>query len=78
MVNDGSIFMSDTDTEVIMHLIARSKRESVDAMILDALSGVYGAYSVVFLTGSSLYGARDPRGMRPASGKTRRQLFPLI
>ena len=65
MVNDGSIFMSDTDTEVIMHLIARSKRESVDAMILDALSGVYGAYSVVFLTGSSLYGARDPRGMRP-------------
>ena len=73
MVNDGSIFMSDTDTEVIMHLIARSKRESVDAMILDALSGVYGAYSVVFLTGSSLYGARDPRGMRPLLlGKTRK------
>lgn len=65
MVDDGSIFMSTTDTEVIMHLIARSKRESVDAMILDALSGVKGAYSIVFLTSDALYGARDPRGIRP-------------
>ena len=60
MVDDGSIFMSTTDTEVIMHLIARSKRETVDSMILDALSGVKGAYSVVFLTADALYGARDP------------------
>jgi len=65
MVSDGSIFMSSTDTEVIMHLIARSKRESVDAMILDALSGIKGAYSLVFLTNDALYGARDPRGIRP-------------
>lgn len=65
MVDDGSIFMSTTDTEVIMHLVARSKRESVDAMILDALSGVKGAYSIVFLTNDALYGARDPRGIRP-------------
>lgn len=65
MVDDGSIFMSTTDTEVIMHLIARSKRETVDSMILDALSGVKGAYSVVFLTAEALYGARDPRGIRP-------------
>lgn len=65
MVDDGSIFMSTTDTEVIMHLIARSKRETVDSMILDALSGVKGAYSVVFLTADALYGARDPRGIRP-------------
>ena len=57
--------MSTTDTEVIMHLIARSKRETVDSMILDALSGVKGAYSVVFLTADALYGARDPRGIRP-------------
>ena len=65
MVDDGSIFMFSTDTEVIMHLIARSKRNSVDAMILDALSGLNGAYSLVFLTKSALYGARDPRGIRP-------------
>lgn len=65
MVDDGSIFSSTTDTEVIMHLIARSKRETVDSMILDALSGVKGAYSVIFLTGKALYGARDPRGIRP-------------
>ncbi|MFP4013836.1 MAG: amidophosphoribosyltransferase [Chitinispirillaceae bacterium] len=65
MVNDGSIFMSTTDTEVIMHLLARSKRESVDTMILDALSGIKGAYSVLFMTNDALYGARDPRGIRP-------------
>lgn len=65
MVDDGSIFSSTTDTEVIMHLIARSKRDSIDAMILDALSGVKGAYSILFLTKNAMYGARDPRGIRP-------------
>jgi amidophosphoribosyltransferase len=65
MENDGSIFSSTTDTEVIMHLIARSKRESIESMILDALSRVKGAYSVLFLTKDALYGARDPRGFRP-------------
>lgn len=65
MENDGSIFSSTTDTEVIVHLIARSKRETVDAMILDALSRVKGAYSILFLTKDALYGARDPRGFRP-------------
>jgi amidophosphoribosyltransferase len=65
MENDGSIFMSTTDTEVVMHLIARSKRESIDYMILDALSLVKGAYSVLFLTKDALYGARDPHGFRP-------------
>jgi amidophosphoribosyltransferase len=65
MENDGSIFSSTTDTEVIMHLIARSKRENVDSMILDALSRVKGSYSILFLTKDALYGARDPRGFRP-------------
>ncbi|HEX2959036.1 MAG TPA: amidophosphoribosyltransferase [Chitinispirillaceae bacterium] len=65
MVDDGSIFSSTTDTEVIMHLIARSKRENIDAMILDELSGVLGAYSILFLTKDAMYGARDPRGIRP-------------
>jgi amidophosphoribosyltransferase len=65
MENDGSIFSSTTDTEVIMHLIARSKRENVESMILDALSRVKGSYSILFLTKDALYGARDPRGFRP-------------
>jgi len=65
MVHDGSIFTSTTDTEVIMHLIARSKRDTIDSMVLDALSGVKGAFSILFLTQEALYGARDPRGVRP-------------
>jgi len=65
MVEDGSIFSSTTDTEVIMHLVARSKRDSIDSMILDALSGVKGAFSILFLTKDAIYGARDPRGIRP-------------
>ncbi|MBD3347225.1 MAG: amidophosphoribosyltransferase [Chitinivibrionales bacterium] len=65
MEEDGSIFCSTTDTEVIMHLVARSKRENLDAMILDALSRVRGAYSLLFLNKHALYGARDPRGIRP-------------
>jgi amidophosphoribosyltransferase len=65
MEDDGSIFSSTTDTEVIMHLIARSKRTSLDTMILDALSSVKGSYSILFLTKDALYGARDPHGFRP-------------
>jgi amidophosphoribosyltransferase len=65
MEAEGSIFVSTTDTEVIMHLIARSKHDSVDAMILDALSRVKGAYSILFATSSAIYAARDPRGVRP-------------
>ncbi|MFP4416335.1 MAG: amidophosphoribosyltransferase [Fibrobacterota bacterium] len=65
MEADGSIFMSTTDTEVVMHLIARSRHEGLDAMILDALSRVKGAYSILFQTKDALFGARDPRGVRP-------------
>ncbi|MBN1575099.1 MAG: amidophosphoribosyltransferase [Chitinispirillaceae bacterium] len=65
MVDDGSIFTSATDTEVIMHLIARSKRNTIKAMILDALSEVKGSFSILFLTAGALYGARDPYGIRP-------------
>jgi amidophosphoribosyltransferase len=65
MESDGSIFTSTTDTEVIMHLIARSKRPCLEAMILDALSSVQGSYSILFLTKDALFGARDPHGFRP-------------
>jgi amidophosphoribosyltransferase len=65
MEKDGSIFMSTTDTEVVMHLLAHSRRSTIDQMILDSLSQVQGAYSMLFLTPTALYGARDPRGVRP-------------
>jgi len=65
MVNNGSIFTSTTDTEVIMHLIALSRGDTVEAMLLDALAEVKGAYSILFLTSTALYGARDPHGVRP-------------
>jgi amidophosphoribosyltransferase len=65
MEQSGSIFMSTTDTEVVMHLIAQSRHETRETMILDALSRVKGAYSMLFLTDHALYGARDPLGIRP-------------
>jgi amidophosphoribosyltransferase len=65
MEKDGSIFMSTTDTEVIMHLLARSRRNSLEKMILESLSQVNGAYSMLFLAPGVLYGARDPQGVRP-------------
>ncbi len=65
MEEEGSIFTSTTDTEVIMHLVARSKRGTIDEMILDALSRVKGAFSILFLAGDAVYAARDPYGVRP-------------
>ena len=65
MEKDGSIFMSTTDTEVIMHLLARSRRSTIEQMILESLSHIQGAYSMLFLTPKALFGVRDPRGVRP-------------
>ncbi|MBN2035286.1 MAG: amidophosphoribosyltransferase [Chitinispirillaceae bacterium] len=65
MEKDGSIFMSTTDTEVIMHLLARSRRSTIEKMILESLSHIQGAYSMLFLTPDALFGVRDPRGVRP-------------
>lgn len=65
MEKDGSIFMSTTDTEVIMHLLAHSRRATIEQMILESLSHLQGAYSMLFLTPGALFGVRDPRGVRP-------------
>ncbi len=62
---EGSIFQSSMDTEVIVHLIARSKEELLENRIVDALEKVKGAYSLVFLTSDRLIGVRDPHGFRP-------------
>ena len=62
---DGSIFSSDSDTEVFVHLIARSKSETMVDSVADALHRVEGAYSLVFLSPEELIAVRDPYGFRP-------------
>jgi amidophosphoribosyltransferase len=61
----GSIFQSSMDTEVIVHLIARSRKERIEDRIVDALNQVRGAYSLLFMTRDKLIGVRDPHGIRP-------------
>jgi amidophosphoribosyltransferase len=61
----GSVFSSTTDTEVILHLIAREKDATIESRIARALERVEGAYSLVFLTPERLIAARDPHGFRP-------------
>ncbi|MCS7012564.1 MAG: amidophosphoribosyltransferase [Chloroherpetonaceae bacterium] len=64
---DGVIFQATSDTEVILHLIARSKADTTLERIYDALMQVQGAYSLVILTDDALIAARDPLGFRPLS-----------
>jgi amidophosphoribosyltransferase len=63
--HQGSIFQTTSDTEVIVHLIARSAARNLPAAIADALNQVEGAYSLLLLTRDELYAIRDPRGFRP-------------
>jgi len=65
LVNEGALFQSTIDSEVVVHLIARSHREGVEAQIDDALSQLQGAFSVLITVGDTLYAARDPWGYRP-------------
>ena len=66
----GAIFQTTTDTEIILHLIARSKEDSITMRIRDALRMVRGAYSLCLMTDDGLIAARDPHGIRPlAIGK---------
>jgi len=69
---EGSIFQSTMDTEVIVHLIAKSRLEAIEDRIVDALTKVRGAYSLLFLTRDCLIAVRDPYGIRPlVLGKVR-------
>jgi len=61
----GSIFQTNSDTEVIVHLIARSSARNLSGALGDALNQVEGAYSLLVLTPDELYAVRDPRGFRP-------------
>jgi amidophosphoribosyltransferase len=61
----GSIFGTTADSEVIVHLLARSREGSLEERLIDALSRVKGAFSLVMLTQDALIAVRDPYGFRP-------------
>ncbi len=65
LVSAGAIFQSTSDSEVILHLIARSRKERIVEKFIDALSQVEGGYALVALTNKKLIGVRDPLGIRP-------------
>jgi amidophosphoribosyltransferase len=65
LVREGAIMQSTTDTEVVLHLVARSQRNRFIDRFVDALRALEGAYSFVGVTNKKLIGARDPLGIRP-------------
>ena len=65
LVREGSLFQSTTDTEVLVHLLARSRGASVLERLVQSLERIEGAYSLVALTAKKLIGVRDPLGVRP-------------
>ncbi len=65
LVEEGSIFQSSSDSEVVVHLVARSRHDTVESQIDDALSHLEGAFSLVVTVGDTLFAVRDPRGFRP-------------
>ncbi len=65
LVKDGAIFYSTSDTETIVQLIAKSKRDKTIDKIIDAVFQIQGGYALVMLTQNSLIGVRDPYGIRP-------------
>ena len=65
LVQSGSIFQTSSDTEIILQLVARSKKIKLIDKLTDALSKIQGAYSLIILTNKKLIGVRDPFGIRP-------------
>ena len=64
LIKDGAIFQSTSDTEVILHLMSKSKGNLLERIVY-ALNSITGAYSLIMLTEKSLIGVRDPFGIRP-------------
>ena len=65
LVSEGSLFQTSSDSEVIVHLIARSRHDTVESQLDDALSHLEGAFSLVLSVGETIYAVCDPRGFRP-------------
>ena len=62
---NGAMFQTSVDTEVILNLIARSRKETIEEKLADSLNKVKGAYCITLMTETKLIGARDPQGFRP-------------
>lgn len=70
LINNGAIFQSTMDSEVIIHLISQSKKDSLEGRVIEAASKIKGAFSLVVLCEDKLIALRDPQGVRPlAIGK---------
>ncbi|MBT4989176.1 MAG: amidophosphoribosyltransferase [Rickettsiales bacterium] len=67
LIEAGSIFSTSIDSEVMIHLIARSKKESPVDKVIDALKQVEGAFSLLILLNNKIIAVRDPHGIRPLS-----------
>ncbi|MDH3297572.1 MAG: amidophosphoribosyltransferase [Gemmatimonadota bacterium] len=65
LTKQGAIFQTDSDSEAVIHLIARSRRDSPDEQLNEALSQLAGAFSIVMSIGETVYALRDARGFRP-------------
>ena len=65
LVRSGSIFATGSDTEVLLHLYARSKAPTVEDALVESIAQIRGAYSLALLTQNRLIAARDPSGFRP-------------
>ena len=65
LVQDGAIFHTTSDTETIVQLIAKSKRNKTIDKVIDAIFQIQGGYALVMLTQNTLIGVRDPHGIRP-------------
>jgi len=65
MEADGSIFNTTMDSEVILHLIARSRKKDLEEMIVDAVRQLRGAFSILLMTRRQLIAVRDPQSLRP-------------
>ncbi len=65
LVSEGAIFQSTSDSEVILHLIARSRKAKILDRFIEAMSRIEGGYALVALTPKKLIGVRDPLGIRP-------------
>ena len=65
LVGEGAIFQSTSDSEVILHLLARSRKSKVIDRFIDAVRQIEGGYALVALTNKKLIGVRDPLGIRP-------------
>jgi amidophosphoribosyltransferase len=65
LVRQGSIFQSSSDTEVVLHLYARSKAGSAEEAVIESVSQAQGAFSLVLLTKDRMIAVRDPHGFRP-------------